>query len=182
MSTSAVVKDTNSSSEFFAWALSEPHSAKPASMRASREEVLVKLIRLLANLAMHPDIGPDIAHQPEVASSLLRLLQQHDLSEDEELVLNCAALATNLSFYDNSTNKILWGPSLARDGQFAIDLLQCITPLLLCNNEESIVEAARVYGNFSRLPEVRSTLFVPAPMSLNEATDFKIFVIPGLIM
>ena len=31
--------------------------------------------------------------------------------------------------------------------------LRCVTPLLLCN-EEAVVEAALVYGNFSQLPEV----------------------------
>jgi hypothetical protein len=35
-------------------------------------------------------------------------------------------------------------------------LLLCrITPLLTCDNEEAMVEAARAYGNFSRTAEVR---------------------------
>lgn len=37
----------------------------------------------------------------------------------------------------------------------AARLLPRITPLLLCDNEEAVIEAARVYGNFSRSPEVR---------------------------
>ena len=34
-------------------------------------------------------------------------------------------------------------------------LLRHVTPLLLCDNEEAIIEAARLYGNFSRLAAVR---------------------------
>lgn len=37
----------------------------------------------------------------------------------------------------------------------AEQLLCHVTPLLLCENEEAVVEAARAFGNFSRLPAVR---------------------------
>ncbi len=42
----------------------------------------------------------------------------------------------------------------------AARLLPRITPLLLCDNEEAVIEAARVYGNFSRSPEVRDYMQV----------------------
>jgi hypothetical protein len=45
------------------------------------------------------------------------------------------------------------GPDGCDAGDFAKTLLKQITPLLLCDNEEAVVEAARVYGNFSRIPE-----------------------------
>jgi hypothetical protein len=34
-------------------------------------------------------------------------------------------------------------------------LLCHVTPLLLCDNDEAMVEAARAYGNFSRAPAAR---------------------------
>lgn len=107
-----------------------PHSpmrllrSKEPSKRATREEVLVKVVRLLANLAMDPNLGPDIASEPSVASCLLDILQQHTLEDAEELVLNCTALATNLSFYSTPSNRILNGrppsPSPHRPPHFLI--------------------------------------------------------------
>lgn len=37
-------------------------------------------------------------------------------------------------------------------------LLRHVTPLLLCDNEEAVVEAARAFGNFSRAAEARQYL------------------------
>lgn len=37
-------------------------------------------------------------------------------------------------------------------------MLRHVTPLLLCDNEEAVVEAARAFGNFSRAPEAREYL------------------------
>lgn len=39
-------------------------------------------------------------------------------------------------------------------------LLPRITPLLMCDNEEAVTEAARVYGNYSRSPDVRDYMQV----------------------
>lgn len=39
-------------------------------------------------------------------------------------------------------------------------LMPRITPLLMCDNEEAVIEAARVYGNFSRSAEVRDYMQV----------------------
>lgn len=38
----------------------------------------------------------------------------------------------------------------------ASTLLKHVTPLLLCDNEEAIVEAARAFGNFSRTADARA--------------------------
>lgn len=35
-------------------------------------------------------------------------------------------------------------------------LLRHVTPLLLCDNEEAVVEAARAFGNFSRTADART--------------------------
>jgi len=128
--------------------------SKSASKRASAEEVLVKLLRLLANLAMHPDTGPVVAAHSGVATSLAALLQRHNLADAEELLLNAVSLLTNVSFYSTDTNAVLHGPNGTAGAIFAKELLKHVTPLLLCDNEEAVVEAARVYGNFSRIPEI----------------------------
>ncbi|KXZ44037.1 hypothetical protein GPECTOR_75g761 [Gonium pectorale] len=122
------------------------------SRAASHEDCLVKLLRLTANLAIWPPAGTSLAEEEHVAGALLALLEGYSFEGAEELVLNTVCALTNLSFYQSDpaagfTNKVLCLP--------AARLLPRITPLLMCDNEEAVIEAARVYGNFSRSPDVR---------------------------
>ncbi|PNH12894.1 Armadillo repeat-containing protein 2 [Tetrabaena socialis] len=122
---------------------------------ASHEDCLVKVLRLAANLAIWPQAGHALAEEAHVAEALLQLLEAYSFEAAEELVLNTVCALTNLSFYQSEpaapeggfSNKVLLLPP-AR-------LLPRITPLLMCDNEEAVIEAARVYGNFSRSPDVR---------------------------
>ena len=66
----------------------------------------MKLLRLLANLAIHPDVGPHLASRPELAEVLLTLMQSHSFDTSEELLLNCVCALTNLSFYTASNNQV----------------------------------------------------------------------------
>lgn len=116
--------------------------------RAARcDDCCVKLLRLMANLAIHPDVGPRLASQAAALSSLLSLLRNHSYVESEELVLNCVCALTNLSFYQGEDNLVLCAAPEA--------LLRHVTPLLMCDNDEAAVEAARAYGNFSRVANAR---------------------------
>ncbi|KAG1674821.1 hypothetical protein FOA52_015208 [Chlamydomonas sp. UWO 241] len=117
------------------------------SRSARREEVVVKLLRVVANLAIDGQAGPRLAADPCVSACLVSLLQQYTFDDEDELVLNCVAAATNLSFYHGAGNRVL--------GTNPRDLLSHLTPLMMCDNEEAQVEAARAYGNFSRVPAVR---------------------------
>ncbi|EFJ52458.1 hypothetical protein VOLCADRAFT_120276 [Volvox carteri f. nagariensis] len=123
------------------------------SRAASHEDCLVKVLRLAANLAIWSDAGHTLAEEAHVADALLHLLEAYSFEAAEELVLNTVCALTNLSYYQSDTtpggftNKVLQLPP-AR-------LMPRITPLLMCDNEEAVIEAARVYGNFSRSPEVR---------------------------
>ncbi|MEW5313475.1 MAG: hypothetical protein WDW38_005041 [Sanguina aurantia] len=144
----------------------------PQNRSSSREECLVKLLRLLANLSIHPAAGRALAARPEVSAALLSTLEQFGgcsgldvtpgggplpstgggvdaSSQDrhEELVLNCCSALTNLSFYQGAGNQVLAMPPAS--------LLRHITPLLMGDNDEAIVEAARLYGNLSLQPQVR---------------------------
>ncbi|GIL94202.1 hypothetical protein Vretimale_474 [Volvox reticuliferus] len=123
------------------------------SRAASHEDCLVKVLRLAANLAIWPDAGHTLAEEAHVADALLHLLEAYSFEAAEELVLNTVCALTNLSYYQSEmtpggfTNKVLQLPPSR--------LMPRITPLLMCDNEEAVIEAARVYGNFSRSPEVR---------------------------
>jgi hypothetical protein len=56
-------------------------------------DVLVKLVRLLAHLAISPDVGPAVAREDAVGAELLRLLEALEMAEAEELLLNAVRAA-----------------------------------------------------------------------------------------
>eukprot|EP00959_Pyramimonas_sp_CCMP1952_P366254 7670766-Pyramimonas_sp.AAC.1 len=62
------------------------------------------------------------------------------------IVRSQAGAVTNISFYDSPANELI-----ARRGA----LPRCLTPLLMSDNDEAVLEAARAFGNFSRHQEVR---------------------------
>lgn len=64
------------------------------------------MLRLVANLAIHPEAGWQLAGQQPVVDSLAALLARYQYSEAEELVLNCVCALTNLSFYHEEGNRV----------------------------------------------------------------------------
>ena len=134
---------------------------------ASEElDVLVKLGRLVAHLAISPQVGPQLAASPQAEALLdlldhLTQLQQKQQPERqggggggldvhrEELMLNAVSAVTNLSYYlgDNAL--------LARPER----LVQTLVPVLMyAPNPEAMAEAARAYGNLSRDGDARALL------------------------
>lgn len=112
--------------------------AKP---QAEAEDVLVKLTRVLANIAIHPRIGPVLAANPRVVGLLLRTLESKSLGDCEELVINTIAAINNLSFYQVKSSV------LQHRKLYVAELL---LRLLVSNNMERILEAVRVFGNLSQ--------------------------------
>ncbi|KAI9102822.1 armadillo-type protein [Phlyctochytrium arcticum] len=124
------------------------------------EQVLIKLLRLLANLSLDPANGKIISHMMEIELAV-DLLVCKASEEHEELILNIVGLLANLSFYvvaddDKDENHLL-----TRER----DIAQLMTDLLLYPNPETTVEALRVLANLARrsagvrniLAEVRGT-------------------------
>lgn len=73
--------------------------ARRLARAAPHVDCLTKVLRLAANLAIHTDVGPQLAAQRPVADALLRVLGSHSVERGEELVLNAVCALTNLSFY-----------------------------------------------------------------------------------
>ena len=63
----------------------------------------MKLVRLLAHLAISSEVGPEMGKCPHVAS-LLQLLETVSIQASEELILNTVSLVTNLTYYTNSSS------------------------------------------------------------------------------
>lgn len=122
-------------------------SATPAV--SETEDTMVKLIRVIANLCIHPEIGPSIAASPRVTllSSLLKVKAARPQSQ--ELVLNIVGAINNISFYRQDDNHILG---------LRLEIAESLVHLLYDENMDVVIETARVFGNFSQEPEVRELL------------------------
>jgi hypothetical protein len=113
------------------------------------EEVLVKLVRLLANIAISPSAGAVLASSSAVVDPLMDMLGTKRITDSEELVLNVVSAITNLLFYDVPSN------ILGQDENKQL-LCRLFRPLLLESyNEEALVETTRALGNLSRYEDAR---------------------------
>mmetsp|Transcript_103040 Transcript_103040/g.204529 ORF Transcript_103040/g.204529 Transcript_103040/m.204529 type:complete len:920 (+) Transcript_103040:163-2922(+) len=116
------------------------------------EEVLVKLVRLLANVSINTSAGPILAASSAVVDPLLDMFGAKRIGDSEELVLNVVAAITNLLFYDEPSNLLFHEEHKP---------LQCrlFRPLLLESyNIEALIETARALGNLSRHADVRQCM------------------------
>ncbi|XP_043921248.1 armadillo repeat-containing protein 2 isoform X2 [Protopterus annectens] len=110
------------------------------------EDVLIKLIRVLANISIHPSLGTVLSTNQNCVDLLIKVLEYKQIDECEELVINAAAAINNLSYYQTKHSAV-------RSRQLRISEL--LLRLLLSNNMEGILEAARVFGNLSQTKEIR---------------------------
>ncbi|XP_030626701.1 armadillo repeat-containing protein 2 [Chanos chanos] len=118
----------------------------PPPPNPDREDVLVKLIRVLANVSIHPTAGTALAANAICVQLLLGVLEVRSVEESEELVVNAAATINNLSFYQGESSVVR-----ARH----IHVSQLMLKLLLSTSMEGMLEATRVFGNLSQIKEVR---------------------------
>ncbi|OCT80393.1 armadillo repeat-containing protein 2 [Xenopus laevis] len=123
------------------------------------EDVLIKLIRTLANLCVHPTVGAELAANQNCITLLMQILEYKSIDECEELVINTVATVNNLSFYQDDTSVIT---------KKRLEISKSLFKLLLCNNMDGILEAARVFGNLSRYQDVRNFMM--------EKSVYKFFV------
>ncbi|KAF0687373.1 Aste57867_20896 [Aphanomyces stellatus] len=141
-------------------------------------DVLVKLVRLLANAAIHPAVGAAVGATALGIDCLLDLLAHHDrrrrrtsdatdatssTTSDEELMLNVVSCVTNIS-YHATTMDTKHGITTAARRRLA----RLLATILTDPNDEAVVEAARALGNLSRFPDVFDdpTLLLPPLVAL----------------
>uniref|UniRef100_A0A3Q0RM68 Armadillo repeat containing 2 n=1 Tax=Amphilophus citrinellus TaxID=61819 RepID=A0A3Q0RM68_AMPCI len=114
--------------------------ASPPVRAQEADDVLVKLVRVLANMCIHPAVGPPLAAD----TACIRLLME--TLGDEELLVNVAAAINNLSFYQEEASAI----RLNR-----LHIAKLVLKLLLSSSMDAMLEATRVYGNLTRYKDVR---------------------------
>ncbi|XP_078699487.1 armadillo repeat-containing protein 2-like [Branchiostoma floridae x Branchiostoma belcheri] len=113
------------------------------------EDVMIKLIRVIANMSIHPDVGAAIAENNKLVDLLLQILGNKSIARCEELVLNIVATINNLSYYPSKNSAV---------EQKQVQIAERMLSMLMTDNMEGIVEASRVYGNLTRSAEVRDYL------------------------
>ncbi|XP_074779423.1 armadillo repeat-containing protein 2 isoform X3 [Athene noctua] len=109
------------------------------------EDVLIKLIRVLANLSIHPSIGAALAAAHRVVELLVMVLEYKSVDDCEELVISAATTINNLSYYEVKSSAV-------QDKK--LHIAEMLLKLLMSNSMDGVVEAVRVFGNLSRYHEI----------------------------
>ncbi|KAF7649712.1 hypothetical protein LDENG_00137300 [Lucifuga dentata] len=110
------------------------------------EDVLVKLVRVLANMCVHPAVGPALASNSACIQLLTETLELRSVEESEELLVNVAATINNLSFYQEENSVVT---------QSHMTIAKRMLKLVLSSSMDAMLEAVRVYGNLSLSKDVR---------------------------
>lgn len=131
----------------------EKDGRRHASEGEQSMEVLIKLVRVVANLAISADVGAQL-NASESLSPLLEILEVAQRAGDEEIMLNAVSCITNVSYYSTppTGNANSDGYCFIESNRIAIT--QLLSRILLDRNEEAVVEAARAFGNLSRFKDV----------------------------
>ncbi|NWW94232.1 ARMC2 protein, partial [Rhynochetos jubatus] len=109
------------------------------------EDVLIKLIRVLGNLAIHPSVGAALAAAHHVVELLVTVLEYKSVDDCEELVISTATAINNLSYYKVKNSAV-------QDKK--LHIAEMLLKLLMSNSMDGVVEAVRVFGNLSQYHEI----------------------------
>ncbi|XP_019375668.1 PREDICTED: armadillo repeat-containing protein 2 isoform X1 [Gavialis gangeticus] len=109
------------------------------------EDVLIKLIRVLANLSIHPSIGAALAANHYIVALLVMVLEYKSIDDCEELVISATATLNSLSYYQVRNSAV-------QDKK--LHIAELLLKLLMSSNMDGILEAVRVFGNLSQYHEI----------------------------
>ncbi|KAK6620587.1 hypothetical protein RUM43_010879 [Polyplax serrata] len=113
------------------------------------DDIIVKVIRIIANMSMNPIVGSNLSPVANEKKSLQlsHLLSILLLRKDPGMALLATlGCLNNVSYYCN-THSVL------------IDITQGIERVLGLNSNDCLAEAARVLGNLTRHKEIRDLIF-----------------------
>ena len=130
--------------DYYVKCLEEPGNSK------DNEDVLVKVIRIVANLSIDEKCGVAFANDENCNKMLCHII---DLNEDkhlsDELLISCATTLNNLSYYAEDSSILI-----KNEEHFVLAMVD----MLLSENINCVIEAMRVLGNFTRSKLVRNIL------------------------
>jgi hypothetical protein len=155
-----------------ALAASSASLKKHTSMLRENEELLVKLLRLLANVSITPRVGSSLVADKRMAT-LFKILKHKSIDNAEELVLNAVSAVTNLSFYLKPPSSAAAAGSRPASAAASTedpqqqqlllftpprDVMALLLGYLFSPNAELLSETCRSLGNFSRSRRFREVM------------------------
>lgn len=121
-------------------------------------DVLIKLIRVIANMSVNAEVGFGLSLRHPLGVVLLNvLLQAKEIKTDEALELTLAALAAlhNLSYYQNAFEDTNSNHPPGSIIERVRDICLALSQMLSNGPQHAKSEAARVLGNLTRNAVVR---------------------------
>ncbi|XP_017784386.1 PREDICTED: armadillo repeat-containing protein 2 isoform X2 [Nicrophorus vespilloides] len=116
------------------------------------EDVMIKIIRIVANMAINPDIGKAMNENfgAQFIDEFIKVLISNPFKKNEELVLSVLSTLNNLSFYYSAElNEDIFHVK-------QINIIEAISEYTCCESKECLIEAMRILGNLSRSKITRS--------------------------
>lgn len=113
------------------------------------EDVVIKIIRVIANMSINGCVGQQVAAMPEVYDNLTEILATRSITDSEELVLSSLATLNNLTYYHVDS---------ARKEEQDTSIFRRIETFIECSNIEAQIESSRVLGNLTRSRAIRDQL------------------------
>ncbi|GJQ70464.1 hypothetical protein Trydic_g22876 [Trypoxylus dichotomus] len=110
------------------------------------EDVMIKIIRIIANVAINPEIGKKMndKYGGQLIDEFLKVVISNPFKKNEELVLSVLSTLNNLSFYYTAD----MDPDIFHVKQ--VDIIEGITEYITSSNKECVEESMRILGNLSR--------------------------------
>ena len=116
--------------------------------KTKNSDVLVKSVRLVANIIIHPQVGSGLGTAEKLVQALCELFDNYNYNQHEELILNTVSCLTNVLFYDCHQTQLI-------SDNLRTLLLTKLCPLMVQTlNAEMTCEALRALGNLTRFEYV----------------------------
>ncbi|KAJ3654800.1 hypothetical protein Zmor_013962 [Zophobas morio] len=110
------------------------------------EDVMIKVIRVIANMVINPEIGKAVneSYGCLLIDEFLKVLISNPFKKNEELVMSILSTLNNLSYYYTSDME----QDIFHIKQ--VEIVEGITEYCKSRNKESVIESMRILGNLSR--------------------------------
>lgn len=110
------------------------------------EDVMIKVIRVIANVVINPEIGRAVNEKygTLLIDEFLKVLISNPFKKNDELVMSILSTLNNLSYYYTSEVEL----DVFHIKQ--IEIIEGITEYSKSKNKECVIESMRIMGNLSR--------------------------------
>ncbi|KAF5303070.1 hypothetical protein FQR65_LT08399 [Abscondita terminalis] len=119
---------------------------------SNTEDVMIKIIRVIANIAINTDIGKAMndLYGLQLIDEFLKVLISNPFKKNEELILSVLSTLNNLSYYYSAD----FDKDIFHIKQ--IEIMEAISEYILSTNIDCVIESIRILGNLSRSKSTRN--------------------------